>query len=568
MQKLLRSAQQYRRRIATVLAGAALVCVTIVSTMAAPSSAAPQNVAARAAAPQSAPALANLPVVRPATSCDTLTGQDLARIPDFPTAITSATMATAAQGWQYCDVKGLIAPQIQFEMQLPTDSWRQRYVQTGCGGTCGTLSINAPQSAGCAPLNDGALVLASNNMGHVGSNGFFGTDPQLRIDLAYRADHALAVVAKKIIRLFYGQGPRFSYFSGCSLGGHEAFTEAQRYPKDFDGIVAGSPASIVNELGGLMETWLYQANIDASGNAILTADKLPALHEAVLAACDAKDGLVDQQIDDPRLCTFDPRTVQCAAGVDNVNCLTPAQVAVVRKAYSGPVDRHGRHLYPGAEPRGSELAWVGEFVPARPGASTFAAAIAYSRLRFLAFKRPLPASFELTDVRFTDKFLQELQKLDWLNDAIDTDLSAFRNHGGKLFIYQGWADSVVPPTGTIAYYRAVTKQMGGLARTEQFARLFMIPGMYHCSGGLAPNTFDSLTPVMEWVERGAAPQRLVATAVNAGELNGRTRPVYPYPNVARYNGNGSIDDAANFHPVRGYDAPVPWLGTFPAHSRR
>jgi hypothetical protein len=522
-------------------------------------------------APTAQQVLAALPIVTPRMDCAAMAGVDVTLAVGAGTGITSAVTTNTPAGYPICDVKGVIAPQIQFEVQLPTQTYRQRYLQTGCGGLCGSLAINAPGAVGCAPLADGSFATASDNQGHVGggtADGNFGADPALRVDFAFRADHLTALAAKALIAAFYGQKPRYSYFDGCSQGGHEGLTEAQRFPDDFDGILSGAPASITTELNGFNQPWLARVNFDAAGRVILPASKLPALHNAVMARCDRIDGLVDGQLDDPRLCTFNPASLACPPNTDNDGCLTPAQVVVVKKIYSGAVDPRGRHLYPGGQPFGSELVWAGWMIPANPAApqsSTIAWRIGNGWVKYLAFEQNPPLSFTLNDLAFDQATFERVRRLAGLYDAIDPDLGAFRRKGGKLILWHGWADQAIPPTGTVAYYQAVQDRMGGLDATQRFARLFMFPGMYHCFGGTGPSSFDLLTSLLNWVESGVAPDRVVASM--PGAQTPRTRPVFPYPLVARYRGSGSTDDAANFvavspkHPV---DDHYPWLGRFDA----
>jgi len=509
------------------------------------------------------------PTVTPVVACAAMAGVDVSATVGAGTGIVSATPATAPAGYPVCDIKGVIAPQIQFEVQLPTQTYRQRYLQTGCGGLCGSLAINAPAAVGCAPLTDGSFATAADNQGHVGggsADGNFGTDHALRIDFAYRADHLTALAAKALITAFYGRAPRYSYFDGCSQGGHEGLTEAQRYPDDFDGILAGAPASITTELNAFNQPWLARVDFDGAGRVILPASKLPELHAAVMARCDGLDGLVDGQLDDPRHCPFDPATVRCPAGADNAGCLTPAQLTVVRKIYSGAVDARDRHLYPGGQPFGSEPAWAGWMIPPDPAApqnSTIAWRIGNGWVKYLAFDPNPPLRFTLNDLAFDRATFERVRRLAGLYDATDPDLRAFQRSGGKLILWHGWADQAIPPTGTTAYYQAVQDRLGGLAATQPFARLFMFPGMYHCFGGTGPYSFDLLTPLLDWVENAAAPERVVATLPGGGQA-GRTRPVFPYPLVARYNGTGNTDDAANFtaHRPAPTDDRFPWLGSF------
>ena len=510
-------------------------------------------------------------LLTPVQGCAQLATLDLTGLPGAPTQIDSATTATAPAGWSYCDVTGTIAPQDQFELQLPLTTYTQRYLQTGCGGLCGTLSISAPASYNCVPLNNGEFAEASDNEGHTSGGGTFGENPELRADFGYVTEHELAVVAKTLITDFYGSPPSYSYFDGCSQGGHEALLEAQRYPQDFNGIIAGAPAMITQDLNAFYQPWLANVDWTSSGQPILTADQLPLLHNAVLAACDGNDGLVDGQIDDPRACNFNPATLQCP-GAAEPTCLTAAQVAVVDKIYSGPADPQGQRLYPGGEPYGSELAWAGWMIP-EPGqayASTIAALIGGEWLKWMAFDGVPPGSqtSDLQHAVFTQAEFEKVQRLAGLYDADNPDLSAFRADGGKLIIWQGWADQAISPYGTIDYYTDMTKDLGGLAATQQFARLFMLPGVNHCGGGQAPNQIDMLDPMLNWVENGAAPASVIATELSATSPATvvRTRPVYPYPEVARYDGTGSINLAANFHGVipATPQRTTTWLGSFPA----
>jgi tannase/feruloyl esterase len=516
--------------------------------------------------PTAEPLAVQLPVLPPKMECAALAGTDVSSAVGAGTGITSAALATAGPGYPVCDVKGVIAPQIQFQVQLPTQTYRQRYLQTGCGGLCGSLAINVQAANGCLPVADGTFAMASNNQGHVGggsADGNFGADPALRADFAERADHLTALAAKALVTAYYGQHPRFSYFDGCSQGGHEGLTEAQRHPTDFDGILAGAPASITTELNTFNQPWLARVNFDAAGRPILPANKLGPLHDAVMTRCDGNDGLVDGQLDDPRNCDFDPASIACPSASDGPACLTPAQVTAVRKIYSGAVTSRGEHLYPGGQPYGSELAWSPWFI-AGTQSSTIAWRIGNGWVKYLAFKKNPPVSFTLNDIAFDRPTFDRARELAGLYDAIDPDLSAFRRAGGKLILWHGWADQAIPATGTVAYYQAMRDRMGGLANTQRFARLFMFPGVLHCGGGAAPNTFDLLTPLMNWVENKAAPSKVVASQPANGTVV-RTRPVFPYPLVARYDGTGSTDDATNFtatQPEHPSNDHFPWLGTF------
>ena len=495
---------------------------------------------------------------------------DLGRIPDFPTEITSATDVAASGGNpEYCNVQGLIAPQINFDLELPVSTWQGRYLQNGCGGYCGGVSSQSFPS--CDATLGGDFAMATDNEGHNDSefSGLWAfNSEQLRIDYGYLSEHALAVVAKTIIKDYYGHGPSYSYFDGCSDGGREAMEVAERYPTDFNGIIAGAPEMIAGPLNAEVQTWNYRVNTDAQGNAILTSDKLTALHAAVIQACAGDDGTSDGIITDPRNCDFNPASIQCPAGTDNDSCLTPAQVTVVRELYQGPENSQGQRLYPGGLPYGSESSWAGFVVPVTPAnggpvSSTDIADYSLSQayLQYQLFKPgelgPTPQQWQFTDQDFNEMFPAANT-----SDATSTDLSQFFAHGGKLIMWQGTADQAIPVYGTIDYYETLAQRTGGFASTQQSARLFLFPTVAHCGGGYADSSFDLVLPLVDWVEQGIAPSSVTAT----DSLNGTTltRPVYPYPEVPMYNGSGPVDDASSFHPVVSPHATeyTNWVGNY------
>lgn len=497
---------------------------------------------------------------------------DLVRGFDLPGAVThvSAADVVAATATQpeYCDIHGYVEPAVQFELRLPTKTYAGRYLQYGCGGFCG--AIDASMLARCAFPQGGDFAVAATDDGHVGKTPFVlddGTwaahDQAARDDFAFRAPHVLSRAAKRIIQAFYGSPPRKSYFSGCSNGGREGLLLAQRYPHDFDGIIAGAPAAPFAALAGEYQTWLARSNTGADGQPILTAAKLPALHSAVLAACDGLDGLVDGLLDDPRACRFDPASLACPAGTDTPACLTSAQVTAVRKLYSPPTDSHGVLLYPGSVFPGSELAWAGWTVPVPEwGDFTLARALSDNYLRYAGY--PIGAPTSSTDTfSFTRAEFDRLTAEAIRGNALNPDLSEFRRAGGKLVVWHGWADQAIPPGSTLDYFQRLTQRSGGPARTADWARLFMVPGLFHCTDGTTLTEFDPLKSLVSWVEQGAAPDKVVAVGRDSAGTVTRTRPVFPYPLEARYDGTGSIDDAANFRPVAPSRPPhdvVAWAG--------
>ncbi|MEV7095455.1 tannase/feruloyl esterase family alpha/beta hydrolase [Amycolatopsis sp. NPDC051045] len=485
--------------------------------------------------------------VRPVTAC-----ADLVRgfaLPGAATHVTSAAVVAAtATDPEYCGVEGYVEPAVHFDLRLPTKTYAGRYLQYGCGGFCGT--ITPPEFADCGLPHGADVAVAATDDGHIGSTPFVvddgswgANDQAARDDFAFRAPHVVSRASKTIIQAFYGAPPRKSYFTGCSDGGREGLLLAQRYPADFDGIVAGAPAGYWDPLVGVYQTWLARANTAADGRPILTAAKLPALHDAVVAACDRLDGLADGQLDDPRACRFDPATLACT-GPDTPACLTPAQVTAVRKLYSPPVDEHGKLLYPGGQQPGSELAWAGWIIGVpETGGAAFARNLGDNYLRYLAYPIGAPTS-TVDTFAFTRREFDRLTPEGARSNAMSLDLTAFQRRGGKLVLWHGWADQAIPPTGTLDYYQRLTH-----GRPQDWARLFMVPSLYHCGGGTTLTEFDPLRELVSWVERGTAPTRVTATGRDTAGNVTRTRPVFAYPQRAVYDGTGSVDDAANFRPA-------------------
>jgi hypothetical protein len=272
-----------------------------------------------AAPPAEAHASPFLPVIAAVASCGAIADLSIDDIGGAGSQLTSAS-EVERHGVRLCSVKGTLAPTIGFQVLLPVTTWTQRYLQVGCGGLCGRVSQQVGAAQGCAPLEAGGFVQASTDMGHQGNSAEFGDDPQKRADFAYRGVHLTAVVAKKLIRYYYGQPQAYAYFSGCSDGDREALMEAQRYPDDFDGVIAGAAALNFQVQNALHHAWLARANTGADGKAIVTAARLPLLHEAALKACDGLDGQVDRLISDPRACHFNPGALQCADGRASEQC--------------------------------------------------------------------------------------------------------------------------------------------------------------------------------------------------------------------------------------------------------
>jgi Tannase and feruloyl esterase len=517
----------------------------------------PQAVTAQSASPplQSLP---DRPVELPVMACEALASRTFAPVQQVIFRVISAAVQPAqGQRAQFCLVKGYVAPQVQFALYLPTQSYTGRYLQGGCGGMCGVVGESLEPSCDSAIAFGGAFALGFNNSGHVGAgigDGAWAKDaPELREDYAYRATHVAQVAAKAIMAAYYGKPPQWSYFQGCSDGGREALMESQRYPTDFNGIVAGS----VFSMPAVMEQFLWDSHValTAAGRQILPPEATSLLHRSALEKCDALDGTRDGQIDDPRLCHYDPGKLACRRGQQPPVCLTGEQVTAARLLYQGPMDSARHRLFPGGLPYGSELLW------SQPGALAATGVAAGGFLQNLAFPNQLPPGFTWRDWSFDLASFEKLQEAAAVFDPRSPDLRSFRDAGGKLILWQGTADQASGISGMPEYYQAVRDVMGGLDATRQFARLFLVPGVYHCGGGYIPYQEDFLGAMVNWVERQQPPVEIVAAArLEDGRL--RQRPLFAYPERARYV-KGDINDAHSFvgvMPAREPDDHYDWAG--------
>lgn len=452
-----------------------------------------------------ATAPAELGIVTPATDCATLAETDMTAIGGEGSRIDAAS-ETESGGVPVCSVEGTLTPEIRFQVLLPLESWTQRYLQVGCGGLCGRITLTSGASSGCAVLNDGGFVMAATDMGHSGGGGDWGDDPQKRDDFAYRAQHLTAGAARALIRAFYGQDARFSYFNGCSDGGREALMEAMRFPDDFDGIIAGAPAMLFQVQNTIFHAWQAASNHDDDGEIVLTKGRLPILHEAVMTACDGLDGLEDGIIALPAACDFDPGDIVCADGGRRATCLSPAEAEVARKFYEGPKDPEtGSYLTAGQPVYGSEYHWNGVYVAESGETELFSERIVDPVLRHLAFNPPPPAT-HLEEIEFTEATLDALRPRHPLFDATNPDLSAFADAGGKLIMWHGLTDPHIAPANTVALQEAMIREMG-VERVRDFERLYLLPGVGHCGGGKGPSNLDLLTAMMNWVKAAPRPMR-------------------------------------------------------------
>ena len=437
-------------------------------------------------------------------------------------------MADPTARTSFCRVALTIEREIKVEVWLP-DIWNQRFEAVGNGGLTG--AINYP---GMAQAVTAGFASASTDTGHETVKGFFDSDwvahhPDRVENFGHRGHHLMAVSAKKIIAAYYGTPAKKNYFTGCSSGGWQGLSEAQRYPEDYDGIVAGAPANNFVRLQSRPFVEAYWSRLDPKGD--IPPFKLAMLAKAMVAQCDAADGLNDGLITDPRLCKFDYRKVQCKTG-DGPDCLTKAQVARAKKLYGPQSTNKGMKLYPGL-PLGAPKIGL---IEVAPGRDPFDVTMAILALK----QKPswTTATFDPDrDIPPIDKELGETL------DATNPDLAAFRERGGKLLLYHGWGDNVLSAYNTLDYFRAVRRDNRD---ADDFVRLFMIPSMGHCGGGDGPNAFDSNSAIVNWVENDQAPEELVGYHVAHDGTIAMTRPLCAEPKLAVYKGTGSPDNAANF----------------------
>ena len=451
------------------------------------------------------------------------------------------------------DAKPAADSDIKIEVWMPAAGWNGKFRGEGNGGFAGTIGY--PGLAAAVKLG---YASAGTDTGHAGSPidaAWALGHPEKVNDFGYRGIHEMTRQAKLVMTAFYGRGVARSYFAGCSDGGREALMEAQRFPEDYDGILAGSPANYwTHLLTGAM--WDVQALTEPGS--YIAASKVPAISAAVLKACDAKDGLADGILNDPRQCHFDPGTLACQ-GAESDQCLTAAEVTALKKIYAGPTDSAGHRIFPGLEPGGEEGPggwgiWVFGPAPGRSLVTMFG--VGYFSNMVYGKADWDPKTFRAGDAAK----LADAKTAAALN-ATDPNLQPFAARGGKLILYHGWSDAAIAPVSTTDYYQSVVRKMGRRS-FDSFVRLYMVPGMQHCGGGPGPNAFgqfggmtptdpehNAYTALEQWVEKGSAPSKIIATKyVDDSAAKGvkMTRPLCPYPEVAKYRGKGDASAAANF----------------------
>ena len=439
----------------------------------------------------------------------------------------------------FCRVALTVAPAINIEVWLPKSTWNERYQGVGGGGYAGSISYSALATA----LRAG-YATASTDTGHVGGSGTFALNPDgtlnwgLIEDFARRSLHEMVLKAKSLINDYYGAGPKYSYWTGCSTGGRQGLMAVQQFPEEYDGLVIAAPA-INWERFIAAEIWPQIVMQQEVGGPITPA-KLSAVNDAAVAACDAADGVTDGVINDPRKCDYDPAASICPAG-NPATCLTQQEANAVRKIWNGPTSMNGKkRLWFGLEP-GASFGGL---------ANVFPFPIATTHLAYWVIQDP---DFDWKTVNESGFEAQLRTSIRKFNEVIGTDndnLQAFRSRGGKVLMWHGEADQLIFPRGTVNYYERVATGNGGLKHVDNFMRLFLAPGVAHCAGGAGPNPVGTLEAVVDWVEHGIAPERVMASrTLPDGTV--RTRPLCPYPTTAQWVGAGSTDDAANFICVGG-----------------
>ncbi len=429
----------------------------------------------------------------------------------------------------FCRVAATLKPttdsEINTEIWLPMSGWNRRLQSVGNGAWAGVI----PYAAMAAAVT-GGYVTAGTDTGHVGNTAsFVPGHPERLVDYGYRSVHEMTIAAKAVIRAFYGEAQRYSYWNGCSTGGRQGLMEAQRFPADYDGIIAGAPVNArVHQM--IWELWVARA-VHKDAASYIPPAKYRLLNDAALAKCDAADGLKDGLITSPDRCRVDPSELRCT-GADGPSCLTPAQVDAAKKIYAPATNpRTGREIFPALQP-GSELGWAGLAGP-EP---------VREAVEFFQYVVSNDPKWDFRTLDFDADVARAEKAASQIIDAVDPNLQPFFARGGKVLMYHGWNDQLVAPMNSVNYYQAVVAATKGSADS---IRLFMMPGVTHCRGGVGPDNFDRMAAIERWVEGSEAPRQIIAEHLTKGVVD-RRRPLCPHPQVAVYGGTGSVDEAQNF----------------------
>ena len=471
-------------------------------------------------------------------SCEALKSVSLpkATITAAEFVAANAPQSTAGRGAQgsalpaHCRVAVTLTPtadsHIEMELWMPAENWNGKFLAVGNGGWAGSIQTNV--------IGDGlrrGYAAASNDTGHKGGSASFAVGhPEKLIDFGYRSMHEMAVQSKAIIQAFYKRGPQLSYYQGCSTGGRQGMMEAQKYPEDFDAIIAGAP--VYNQVHLNVSQVAIQVSMLREPSKLVPAEKVSLFANAVVAACDEKDGVKDNIVSEPRACKFDPAVLLCKDG-DAANCLTRPQVENAKSAYASVMTSKGEFVYPGRSP-GFESGWR---IPAQGQALN---PLFGDMPRYVGRQ---DANWDVMSFDLDTDLALALKNGGFV-EANDPDLTKFKARGGKLLLYHGWADPGPAPENTIRYYEAVKAKLG--AKQEDWMRLFLLPGVGHCGGGVGPDQADFLGALERWRETGTAPDQIVATRRAGRGQTEMSRPLCPFPQVARYTNTGSTNDAKNF----------------------
>jgi feruloyl esterase len=523
------------------------------------------------AAAQNAP---SAPPGPDAQKCAALTALNLEDAPGGPAVITSAHLVEVPAGGlqppffhpsgyasgvaaqvaskikQYCDVTGYVAPQNKFELKLPLPGdWNQKFFFYACGGFCGTVLADA-----CNLGLARGYASVTGNGGHDSVLGFDGVwaanAPELQEDFGWRSNHVVTLIAKAITTHYYGKPIKYSYIAGNSKGGQAVLLEAQRFPEDFDGLMPSAPVYDYTGRNTVAAAWWAQAVNDGHGGSVLNDEAAQAVHKSVLQHCGAQAGVDEGLVTDPPSCKWQAEMIACASGSSGPDCLDARQVAAVKRLMAPATNSKGEVLYAYPYIPGTETQWAGWNYFGAPGRGYVP--------RFANMELPGQYVKYLVDEKRRENvdalnfdFEREpatLARARRIYDATSFDLRAFKARGGKILLWHGWADGAIIATSSIGYYEGVMKAMGGRKQTEDFFRLFLVPGVHHGGGGPGFTEFDTMTALENWVEKGQAPEKLIAGRLSNGVVE-RTRPVFPYPILARYSGKGDPKQADSFMPV-------------------
>jgi feruloyl esterase len=491
--------------------------------------------------------------------CTALASVVLPDLPDAPTRIVSARLvdvpAAGLEGGrggapiatrikQYCQVSGYVAPQNKFELRLPIPAdWNQRFFFSPCAGFCGGVDGEA-----CNPSLARGYASVTHNGGHDGLLGFDGVwaagSPHLQEDFGWRGVHIVTIATKAITTQYYGWPIVKSYIASCSKGGQSVLKEAQQFPEDYDGYLPVAP--VYDMVGRVMAgAWFAQSVNDGRGGSVLDQAAAAAVHKSVLARCGSQAGVDEGFVTDPMTCDWRPEMLACtSANASGSDCLMPPQVAAVKRLMSPIVNSKGQVIYAYPYIAGTETGWGGwNYVPAGPVINHL---LNDQFLKFMADATPRKNVSPLASD--FDRVPATLARARSIYDATSTDLRAVKARGGKILMWHGLADPGIMATSSVGYYESLVKTMGGRQSTEDFFRLFLIPGVHHCGGGPGLTDFDALSLLENWVEKGQAPDVLIARRLANGAVE-RSRPIYPYPVLARYAGAGDPKQAASFMPV-------------------